>query len=91
MKQVQNIIDKYDVGAELTGVAPMFYITFKKDERLPTGQNGTISTLSLSAEASSCTLTIMDIYATDIPKRTWTQLFKAIDQSLAYVSAKYRR
>ncbi|MCX5832800.1 MAG: aminotransferase class III-fold pyridoxal phosphate-dependent enzyme [Deltaproteobacteria bacterium] len=32
MKRIQAIIDKYDVGAELTGVAPMFYITFKKDE-----------------------------------------------------------
>jgi glutamate-1-semialdehyde aminotransferase len=31
LKKVQNIINKYEVGAELTGVAPMFYITFKKD------------------------------------------------------------
>jgi glutamate-1-semialdehyde aminotransferase len=32
MKKIQTIIDKYDVGAELTGVAPMFMVTFKKDE-----------------------------------------------------------
>ena len=32
LKKVRNIINKYNVGAELTGVAPMFYITFKKDE-----------------------------------------------------------
>ncbi|MBW1722318.1 MAG: aminotransferase class III-fold pyridoxal phosphate-dependent enzyme [Deltaproteobacteria bacterium] len=32
MKKIRAILDKYDVGAELTGVAPMFYITFKKDE-----------------------------------------------------------
>lgn len=32
MKKIQAIIDKYDVGAELTGVAPMFMVTFKKDE-----------------------------------------------------------
>jgi len=31
LKKVRNIISKYPVGAELTGVAPMFYITFKKD------------------------------------------------------------
>jgi 3-aminobutanoyl-CoA transaminase len=31
LKKVQEIVDRYDVGAELTGVAPMFYITFKKD------------------------------------------------------------
>ncbi len=30
--KIQTSLDKYDVGAELTGVAPMFYITFKKDE-----------------------------------------------------------
>ena len=32
MEKIQDLIDKHDVGAELTGVAPMFYITFKKDE-----------------------------------------------------------
>jgi glutamate-1-semialdehyde aminotransferase len=32
MKKIQALIDKYDVGAELTGVGPMFYITFKKEK-----------------------------------------------------------
>jgi 3-aminobutanoyl-CoA transaminase len=32
IKKIRTLIDKHDVGAELTGVAPMFYITFKKDE-----------------------------------------------------------
>jgi len=32
MERIQGLLDKYDVGAELTGIAPMFYITFKKDE-----------------------------------------------------------
>ena len=32
LKKIQDIIDKYDVGAELSGVEPMFFITFKKDE-----------------------------------------------------------
>jgi 3-aminobutanoyl-CoA transaminase len=32
MKRIQAVIDKHDVGAELTGVAPMFCITFKKDD-----------------------------------------------------------
>ena len=32
LRKLQELINKYDVGAELTGVAPMFYITFKKDE-----------------------------------------------------------
>ncbi len=29
--KIRNLIDHYDVGAELTGVGPMFYITFEKD------------------------------------------------------------
>ena len=32
MKRIRSLIGKYAVGAELTGVAPMFYITFKKDD-----------------------------------------------------------
>ena len=32
IKKIENIIEKYDVGAELSGVAPMFFITFKKNE-----------------------------------------------------------
>lgn len=31
-QQIKALVDKYDLGAELTGVAPMFYITFEKDE-----------------------------------------------------------
>jgi 3-aminobutanoyl-CoA transaminase len=30
--RIKTLIDKYEVGAELTGVAPMFYVTFEKDE-----------------------------------------------------------
>ena len=32
MKRIQTIIDKYDANAELSGVPPMFFITFKRDE-----------------------------------------------------------
>ncbi len=32
MGKIRALLDKYLVGAELTGVAPMFYITFEKDE-----------------------------------------------------------
>ena len=32
MEKIQETIDKHNVGAKLTGVAPMFYITFKKDD-----------------------------------------------------------
>ncbi len=29
---IQSVIDKHDVGAELTGIPPMFYITFAPDD-----------------------------------------------------------
>jgi len=32
LKKVQAIIDKYPVGAELSGLPPMFFITFRRDE-----------------------------------------------------------
>jgi len=32
LKKLRAVVDKHNVGAELTGVAPMFYITFKEDE-----------------------------------------------------------
>jgi 3-aminobutanoyl-CoA transaminase len=32
MAKIKALIEKHNVGAELTGVAPMFYVTFKKDE-----------------------------------------------------------
>ncbi|MCX8021409.1 MAG: aminotransferase class III-fold pyridoxal phosphate-dependent enzyme [Syntrophorhabdaceae bacterium] len=33
LKNIQSVIDKYHVGAELSGVPPMFFITFKRDEK----------------------------------------------------------
>jgi glutamate-1-semialdehyde aminotransferase len=32
LKKLAGMFDKYPVGAELSGVAPMFFITFRKDE-----------------------------------------------------------
>ena len=32
IEKIQETIENHDVGAEITGIAPMFYITFKKDE-----------------------------------------------------------
>ena len=32
MDNIEALMDKYDVGAKLTGIAPMFYITFDKDD-----------------------------------------------------------
>ncbi len=32
MKKIQMMIEKHDVGAKLTGIPPMFYITFTKED-----------------------------------------------------------
>ncbi len=32
MRSIQALLDKYNVGAELTGVGPMWYITFPRDD-----------------------------------------------------------
>jgi 3-aminobutanoyl-CoA transaminase len=32
LERIRSIIDKYDAGAELSGLPPMFFITFKKDQ-----------------------------------------------------------
>jgi len=32
LERVRTIVNKYDVGAELSGVAPMFFITFRRDK-----------------------------------------------------------
>lgn len=33
LAKIQTAIDAHDVGAELSGVAPMFFITFKRDDK----------------------------------------------------------
>ena len=32
-EKVKKVLGQYDIGAELSGIAPMFFITFKKDEQ----------------------------------------------------------
>ena len=32
LKNIDAVLKKYNTGAELSGIAPMFFITFKKDE-----------------------------------------------------------
>ena len=89
LKKVRDIIGKYNVGAELTGVAPMFYITFKKDtSNTFRGRRDDFYTLLIRRgiflhphhHGYICyrhTDQDLDITA------------KAIDEALAYVSEKY--
>ena len=65
------MIDNYDVGAELTGVAPMFYITFKKDETgAHKGKRTDFYTQLIRRDSFSHPI-IMPISAFGTLKKTW--------------------
>jgi glutamate-1-semialdehyde aminotransferase len=91
LKKVQGIIDKYDVGAELSGVAPMFFITFKRDEG---------NTQRAKRDDFYTQLIRRGIFFTPhhhgyiCHRHTEQDLdltVKAIDEALAYVNGKYRK
>lgn len=91
LKKVQEIIDKYEVGAELSGVAPMFFITFKKDEA---------GTYRAKRDEFYTQLIRRGIFFTPhhhgyICYRHTDQdldfTANAIDESLAYLQEKYKR
>jgi glutamate-1-semialdehyde aminotransferase len=91
LKKVQDIINKYDVGAELSGVPPMFFITFKRDEG---------NTHRTRRDDFYTQLIRRGIFFTPhhhgyISYRHTEQdleiAAKAIDESLAYVNGKYRK
>ena len=90
LKKVQSIINKYEVGAELSGVAPMFFITFKKDKE---------QTHRVRRDEFYTQLIRRGIFFTPhhhgyiCYRHTEEDLDKtaqAIDESLAYLSGKYK-
>ena len=89
-KRIQNIVDKYDAGAELTGVAPMFYITFARDKA---------DTFRARRDDFYTQLIRMGIFLHPHHhgyisyRHTEEDLditIKAIDEAMAYVSEKYK-
>jgi glutamate-1-semialdehyde aminotransferase len=90
LKKIQDIINKYDVGAELSGVAPMFFITFKKDEA---------NTHKVKRDEFYSQLIRRGIFLTPhhhgyiCYRHTQQDLdiaAKAIDEALAYVNEKHQ-
>ena len=90
LKKIQGILNKYDVGAELSGVAPMFFITFKRDKT---------ETHRAKRDDFYTQLIRKGIFLTPhhhgyiCYRHTEQDLdiaAKAIDESLAYVNEKYQ-
>jgi glutamate-1-semialdehyde aminotransferase len=91
LKKVQGIINKYDIGAELSGVAPMFFITFGRD------QAGTHKT---KRDDFYTQLIRRGIFLTPHhhgyicyrhTEQDLDSTAKAIDAALAYVQEKYQK
>jgi 3-aminobutanoyl-CoA transaminase len=90
LKRIQGIIDKYDAGAELSGIAPMFFITFKKE---------TAGTHRAKRDEFYTQLIRRGIFLHPHhhgyicyrhTEQDLEMTAKAVDEAMAYVSEKYR-
>jgi len=90
LKRIQDIINKYDVGAELSGVAPMFFITFKKDEaNTQRGKRDDFYT-QLIRRGIFFSPHHHGYICYRHTEQDLDMAAKAIDEALAYVKEKYR-
>jgi glutamate-1-semialdehyde aminotransferase len=91
LKKVRDVINKYNVGAELTGVAPMFYITFKKD----TGNTYRVRRDDFYTQLIRRRIFLHPHHHGYISYRHTEQdldnTAKAIDEALAYVNEKHKK
>lgn len=91
LKKIQDVIDKYDVGAELSGVAPMFFITFKKDEaNTRKGRRDDFYT-QLIRKGFFFTPHHHAYISYRHTEEDLDKTIQAIDESMAYVHDKYTR
>ena len=90
LNKVRNVIASYNVGAELSGVAPMFFITFRKDEgNTQRGRRDDFYTQMIRRGfffAPHHHAYINYRHSEEDLDKT----VQAIDESLAYVSEKYQ-
>lgn len=91
LKKIQDVIDKYDIGAELSGVAPMFFITFKKDEaNTRKGRRDDFYT-QLIRKGFFFTPHHHAYISYRHTEEDLDKTIQAIDESMAYVHNKYTR
>jgi len=91
LKKIQNIIDKYDVGAELSGVAPMFFITFEggdADTRRAKRNDFYTQLIRRGFFFAPHHHAYINYRHTD---RDLDLTLQAIDESMAYVKEKYMK
>ncbi len=89
MKGIQAAIDKYDVGAELTGIPPMFYITFEADEQGAYKAKRTDFYTQLIRKGFFFTPFHHGYICRRHTREDLALTLKAIDESLAFVKDKY--
>ncbi|MDD5244458.1 MAG: aminotransferase class III-fold pyridoxal phosphate-dependent enzyme [Syntrophorhabdaceae bacterium] len=91
LKKIQDIIDKYDVGAELTGVAPMFLITFSDTDADVLRGKRTDFYTQLIRKGFFFTPHHHAYISYRHTEEDLDLTVKAIDESMAYVSEKYKK
>lgn len=91
MKRIQSIIDKYEnTGAELTGVAPMFFVTFTKGDPAMQKDKRTDFYTQMIRKGFFFTPHHHAYVSFRHTEEDLDLTVKAMDESMAYVSEKYK-
>jgi glutamate-1-semialdehyde aminotransferase len=91
LANIQNSIDKYEVGAELSGVAPMFFITFKRDETNTQKEKRDDFYTQLIRKGFFFTPHHHAYISYRHTEEDLDKTATAIDEALAYVKEKYQK
>ncbi len=89
LKKIQATIDKYDTGAELSGLAPMFFVTFKKDKGETQKGRRTDFYTQLIRRGIFLTPHHHGYISYRHTEEDLNQTAAAIDESMAYIASKY--
>lgn len=90
MNGIQALIEKHDVGAELTGIPPMFYITFKADESGAYKSKRTDFYTELIRKGFFFTPFHHGYISYRHTQKDLDLTLNAIDESLAFIKGKYK-
>ena len=92
IKKIQDVIDKYEnAGAELSGVAPMFFITFTKGDRETKRDRRTDFYTHLIRKGFFFTPHHHAYISYRHTEEDLDLTLQSIDESMAYVSEKHKR